>query len=98
MGESVRLIDEGGQAIFYDLLYRADVVDDTFGECTQGCEDILRLFYSLLDCSADEFCEGFAYFSSLEFGVILTLPPQPSPGSAVGILADSISEKGGNYA
>jgi len=24
---------------------------------------------SLLDCSADEFCEGFACFSSLEFGV-----------------------------
>ncbi|HIA46922.1 MAG TPA: hypothetical protein EYN96_02865 [Candidatus Hydrogenedentes bacterium] len=44
-GESVRLIDEDGQAIFYDLLYRADVVVDTFGECTQGCEDILRLFY-----------------------------------------------------
>ena len=51
------------------MLYRADVVVDTFDECTQGCEDILHLFYSLLDCSADEFCEGFACFSSPELSV-----------------------------
>jgi len=29
---------------------------------------------------------------------VLTLPPKPSPGSSVGIVEDSVSDKGGDYA
>jgi hypothetical protein len=66
----VRLVDEGVQALFYDLLDCGDVVVYVAGEGAEGSEYVLGFLYALLDGSADEFCEGFAGLLSLEFGVV----------------------------